>query len=52
MELIHAYHGSRTVTTEDFESLVGEAISEQGPSTSDGLGFLRCLRMNLWKQIL
>ena len=31
MELIHAYHGSRTVTTEDFESLVGEAITEQGP---------------------
>ena len=29
----------RVVTTEDFESLVGEAIPEQGPSTSDGLGF-------------
>ena len=28
-----------TVSTEDFESLVGEAIPEQGPSTSDGLGF-------------
>ena len=24
---------------EDFGSLVGEAIPEQGPSTSDGLGF-------------
>ena len=33
-------------------SLVGEAIPEQGLSTSDGLGFLRCLRMNLRKQIL
>ena len=36
---VHAYHGSRTVTTEDFVSLVGEAFPEQGPSTSDGLGF-------------
>ena len=31
MELIHAYRGNRTVSTEDFESLVGEAIPEQGP---------------------
>ena len=35
---IHAYRGSRTVTTEDFVTLVGED-PEQGPSTSDGLGF-------------
>ena len=36
---IHAYRGSRTVITEDFVTLVGEDIPEQGPSTSDGLGF-------------
>ena len=41
---IHAYRGSRTVSTEDFGSLVGEAILEQGPSTSDGVGFfILCL---------
>ena len=38
-EAIHASHGRRTVTTEDFVTLVGEDISEQGPSTIDGLGF-------------
>ena len=36
---IHAYRVSRTVTTEDFVTLVGEDIPEQGPSASDGLGF-------------
>ena len=35
---IHAYRVSRTVTTEDFITLVGED-PEQGPSANDGLGF-------------
>ena len=38
-EANHAYRGSRTVSVEDFGSLVGETIPEQGPSTSDGLDF-------------
>ena len=40
---IHAYHGSRTVTTEIFGSLVGEAIPEKGPSASGiARNFDRC----------